>query len=136
MDVKRSVCTVQEAAQRMGCREPYVYQLIQEGRLTAFRLGKRALRVSQESIERFMAGGETGPGDRSPAGHSFQGDRLLRFREVQDRLSASEPHVYELINSGELVAVRIGKRALRVSEKSISRFMTSREVDPETFGAE
>jgi excisionase family DNA binding protein len=52
--------------------------------------------------------------------------RLLRVREVAERMSASRATVYRRISAGELLAVKIGRGPsahLRVPEDALERFI-------------
>ena len=60
-------------------------------------------------------------------------DRLLCVHNVAERLNCHNSYVYTLIKDGHLKAIRVGKRALRVSESSLNRFIESRKVDPEEY---
>ena len=42
-------------------------------------------------------------------------------------------YIYTLIKEGRLTAIRIGARAIRISEKSLSGFINSNRVDPDQF---
>lgn len=55
--------TVQSVAETLGCSDKYVYQLIQQGDLRAMKLGERALRVSDESLQKFIAARAVDPQD-------------------------------------------------------------------------
>lgn len=44
-------------------------------------------------------------------------------------------YVYTLIKEGRLTAIRIGSRAIRISEKSLTGFIDSNRVDPDEFFA-
>jgi len=57
------------------------------------------------------------------------GNGLTRHR------ASSRPyrHVYELIKDGQLIAIRVGRRALRISEASLNRFIEAGKVDPREF---
>ena len=57
----------------------------------------------------------------------MQDYQLLRVPEVCFMLSIGRSTVYELINSGELKAVRIGK-AVRVSRGAIDAYVTRLEA--------
>jgi excisionase family DNA binding protein len=52
--------------------------------------------------------------------------RLLKAREVQDRLGLGRSKVYELMASGELPVVRIGPRLRRVTEAGLQRWIDER----------
>jgi excisionase family DNA binding protein len=52
---------------------------------------------------------------------------------VADLLSCTEQHIYNLIMEGALLAIKIGSRAMRVSEQSLSDFIEKRKINPEDF---
>lgn len=60
-------------------------------------------------------------------------NRMLNVQHVAKRLSCSNNTVYSLIQDGSLKAIRIGKRALRVMESSLIKFIDSREINPEDY---
>ncbi len=47
----------------------------------------------------------------------------LRVPEAAELLSLPRTRTYELIASGELPAVRIGERSIRVNRKELERFL-------------
>jgi excisionase family DNA binding protein len=63
-------------------------------------------------------------------------DRLLYIHRVAKRLDCSRNMVYKLIYEGKLKAVRIGKRDLRISESSLSKFIKENTIAPEEFHTE
>lgn len=53
----------------------------------------------------------------------------LPVAEVARRLNCTRQHVYNLINAGELQAVRLGARmGIRIAESEVTRFLQVREV--------
>jgi len=62
-------------------------------------------------------------------------DKYLSVQSVAETLSCSDDYVYMLIRNGDLVAVKIGERALRISEKSLNAFISARVVNPEDYYA-
>ncbi len=58
---------------------------------------------------------------------------LLNAHHVANRLNCSNNTVYPLIQDGSLKAIRIGKRALRITESSLIEFLEFREVNPEEY---
>ncbi len=57
-------------------------------------------------------------------------DRLLNVQQVRSRLECSRSHVYNLINQGEIPAIRIGVRqGIRVRESEVDRFLEAHEVE-------
>lgn len=55
--------SVQNVAETLGCTDKYVYDLIQEGRLKAIKIGVRALRVSERSLRDFITSNIVNPSD-------------------------------------------------------------------------
>lgn len=49
--------------------------------------------------------------------------RLLRVQEVADAMRVSNMTVYRLIQSGELVATRVG-RSYRIRERDVEAYLT------------
>ena len=47
----------------------------------------------------------------------------LRVPEVAEELSIPRSRAYELIQRGELPAVRIGERSIRVNRRELERFL-------------
>ena len=60
-------------------------------------------------------------------------DRYVTIQAVADFLSCSERYVYDLIAEGSLQAIKLGSRAVRISEQSLNAFIESRRIDPEDF---
>ena len=63
----------------------------------------------------------------------YKSNRLLNVHHVANRLGCCNNTIYTLIQDGSLKAIRIGKRALRITEASLNEFLESREVDPEDY---
>ena len=59
---------------------------------------------------------------------------LLKVEEAAELLSIGRSHVYELIASGELETVKIG-RSRRVRPTALQELIARHEVEPETAGA-
>lgn len=57
--------TIQSVAETLGCTDKYVYILIQEGNLKAMKLGERALRISEQSLQSFISSRIVNPEDYS-----------------------------------------------------------------------
>ena len=62
-------------------------------------------------------------------------DKYLTVQSVAETLSCTDRYVYELIQAGSLTAVKIGERALRISEQSLQTFLAARIVNPEEYFA-
>ena len=54
---------------------------------------------------------------------------LLPIVDVSRRLNCSVSHVYRLVESGALPALRIGPRALRVDEADLGAYLLARNDD-------
>jgi excisionase family DNA binding protein len=50
---------------------------------------------------------------------------LLRAAEVAERLQVSETHVYALMKSVEIPAVRVGKRTVRVKPNDLEAYINN-----------
>ena len=55
---------------------------------------------------------------------------------VAKKLCCTEKHVYDLINDGKLEAIRLGKRAVRVSKTSVVAFIDKNKIDPDEYLAQ
>jgi excisionase family DNA binding protein len=53
-----------------------------------------------------------------------QPDTLLMVADVARTLSLSKPRVYELVRNGDLPAVTIGQRQLRVRQRDLDRYLS------------
>ncbi len=62
-------------------------------------------------------------------------EKYITIQTVAERLSCTDNHVYELIREGKLLAVKIGERALRVSETSYADFIADNVINPEDYFA-
>ena len=58
-------------------------------------------------------------------------DKYLTLQVVAEILSCTERHIYDLIVEGSLTAIKVGGRAVRVSEQSLIEFIEKRKVNPE-----
>lgn len=50
-------------------------------------------------------------------------DRLVSIRDTCDTLRCGRTKIYELIRSGDLEVVRLGKRSTRIRASSLERFI-------------
>jgi len=55
-------------------------------------------------------------------------ERLLRIREVADRLSLRPRAAYRLLSTGALPSVRLNQRSLRVDPEDLQRFIDDRRT--------
>lgn len=62
-------------------------------------------------------------------------DRFIPVHAVAEMLSCTDQYVYGLIREGNLEAIKIGQRALRVSWNSLQEFIAAARVDPEDYFA-
>lgn len=62
-------------------------------------------------------------------------DRLLTVKDVEQRLQIAHTKLYELLGSGKLRSIKIG-RARRIKESDLERFVEdlAAEAETELFG--
>ena len=58
-------------------------------------------------------------------------DKYLTNKYVADLLSCTEAHIRNLIIDGDLVAIKIGARAMRISEQSLLSFIERQKINPD-----
>ncbi len=57
-------------------------------------------------------------------------DRLLNVEQVRERLNCSRRHVYNLINMGDLKALKIGDRnGIRIKQSILEDFLRKCEYE-------
>lgn len=57
-------------------------------------------------------------------------DKYLKIQVVAALLSCTEQQISNLIIEGDLVAIKVGARAMRVSEQSLLAFIERRKINP------
>lgn len=57
--------------------------------------------------------------------------RLVQIRNVAAELACSKRHVYHMIREGQLEAIRLGPRALRITRDSLEKYLMENRVNPE-----
>jgi excisionase family DNA binding protein len=57
-------------------------------------------------------------------------DKLFYVSEISKKLRCSVPTVHKLVDDGELKAVKIGERGLRITEESLEKFLDRNVVIP------
>ena len=62
-------------------------------------------------------------------------DKFLKVQNVAETLSCTDGYVYELVQAGALTAIKLGERALRISEQSLQAFLAARVVNPDDYFA-
>jgi excisionase family DNA binding protein len=45
----------------LNCSDRLVYQMVQEGRLEAYRIGKTGIRIPEESVQKYLAENKVDP---------------------------------------------------------------------------
>jgi excisionase family DNA binding protein len=60
-------------------------------------------------------------------------DKYLTLQIVAEILSCTDRHIYDLIVEGALDAIKVGGRAMRVSEQSLKDFIEKMKVNPADF---
>ncbi len=61
-------------------------------------------------------------------------NKYLQVSKVAESLDVSEDFVRNLIRDGHLKAIKIGKRSLRISEKSFNLYLDSVKIQAEMEG--
>ena len=64
-----------------------------------------------------------------------QKEHYITVQSVANRLSRTDNHVYDLIREGNLQAFKIGKRAIRISESSLDKFISANIINPDDYYA-
>ena len=54
-------------------------------------------------------------------------ERLFRFKEAAQRLAVSDSHLKRLYREGKVRVVRIGRRAVRISQRELQRLCAKEE---------
>ncbi len=54
-------------------------------------------------------------------------EKLLRVKEVADRLGLSTNYIYILIRRGKLNTVKVGARAVRIPESILAAYLKAQE---------
>ena len=62
-------------------------------------------------------------------------EKYTTVQTVAERLSCTDNYVYALVRDGKLKAVKIGERALRISESSFDQFIVGNIVNPDDYFA-
>ncbi len=60
-------------------------------------------------------------------------DRYLTVSRVGNILCCSDQFIYKLIKEGKITALRLGIRAIRISEKSLHEFIDSNLLFPDDY---
>jgi len=61
--MKNKLMYIHRVAKVLDCSRPMVYKLIYEGKIKAVRIGKRGLRISEESLNGFIEANTLAPDD-------------------------------------------------------------------------
>lgn len=62
-------------------------------------------------------------------------DKWIPVQSVAETLGCTDRYVHMLIENGDLKAMKLGERALRVSERSLQNFVDSRVINPQDYYA-
>ncbi|MGD0275908.1 MAG: helix-turn-helix domain-containing protein [Syntrophales bacterium] len=63
-----------------------------------------------------------------------QPDKYITVQKVAERLDCSVRHIYNLMQEGYFVIIKIGKdKGVRISEKSVNAFIESKVIDPSDY---
>lgn len=52
--VKDKLLLTNIAADRLGCTTAHIYNLVRDGHIDAVRIGKRGIRISEQSLDAFI----------------------------------------------------------------------------------
>jgi len=58
-------------------------------------------------------------------------DKYLKIQKVMSILDCTDRHVYDLVASKDLIAIRIGTQAKRISEKSLNDYIERNKINPD-----
>lgn len=59
--------------------------------------------------------------------------KLVHVKTAAIMLCCTERHIYNMIRDGDIRAVRLGKRGLRICKDSINTYTREHEIDPEEY---
>lgn len=59
--------------------------------------------------------------------------KLLKIWRVAEILDCTKQHVYHMIRDGEIVAVKLGLRGIRITQESVSNYLQKNQIDPEDY---
>lgn len=57
--------------------------------------------------------------------------KYISMQKVANILDCTERHIYNLIIDGELIAIKIGGRAVRISENLLIEFIERKKINPD-----
>ena len=57
-------------------------------------------------------------------------DRYVTMAMVAEILTCTDRHVYDLVAEGALTAIKVGSRAIRISERSLNEFIKNNKINP------
>jgi len=61
--------------------------------------------------------------------------KWIPVNEVMAILSCTDKHISALLRQGDLTGMKLGTRALRISEESLKAFIAARIINPEDYFA-
>lgn len=64
-----------------------------------------------------------------------QADKFVTIQHVAEKLSCTDKHVCNLLQSGILTGIKIGPRAIRISLRSLEEFISANTIDPDDYFA-
>ena len=73
-----------------------------------------------------------GKGSKVPTGEQ-QREQLLYVHNVAEVLKCSKKFVYAQIRDGNLGAIRLGPRAIRVPKSALDEYLQERTIDPQDY---
>ena len=81
------LCRVWKVAKELDVSKKRVYQMVQEGKIEAVRLGPRSMRITRESIDTFVANGRKK--NREDLGLDYRRPNARKLSPAMATLAAS-----------------------------------------------
>ena len=63
-------------------------------------------------------------------------EQFVSVKAAAESLCCTEQFIYSMISSGDLRAIKMGTRAIRISATSLSEYVEARWIDPATYCCE
>lgn len=66
---------------------------------------------------------------------TIEAEKLIHVKTAAQMLCCTTRHVYNLVRDGEIEAVRVGPRGMRIKKTSVDQFLQTNTIAPEDFYA-
>ncbi|HBF35339.1 TPA: hypothetical protein DDW35_12330 [Candidatus Sumerlaeota bacterium] len=87
MENTLQLCRVWRVAKELDVSKKRVYQMVQEGKVEAIRLGPRSMRITRESIDAFVANGRKS--NREELGLNYRRPNARKLTPTMAAIAAS-----------------------------------------------